>query len=189
MEIIGLLGHQGVGKNYIAEKILPFILEEKPTIVLAFADHFKIDCICKHGIEYDKVFGKKDYKTRKILQRVGTEEGRNVYGDNIWINITEAWIKTFYSRGIKRFIISDVRFQNEVDWIKSLNGIVIKINAPNRYMNRLTSENDNNKERIEEIKSHLSESIIDKIQNFDLSINNDDGDDIIDQLNTIFKNV
>ena len=56
-------------------------------------------------------------------------------------------------------------------------------------MNRLTSENDNNKERIEEIKSHLSESIIDKIQNFDLSINNDDGDDIIDQLNTIFKNV
>ena len=78
MEIIGLLGHQGVGKNYIAEKILPFILEEKPTIVLAFADHFKIDCICKHGIEYDKVFGKKDYKTRKILQRVGTEEVDNL---------------------------------------------------------------------------------------------------------------
>lgn len=59
MEIYGLLGHQGVGKNYIAEKVLPKVLPNKQTVVLAFADHFKVDSICKYGLDYNKVYGKK----------------------------------------------------------------------------------------------------------------------------------
>ena len=47
MEIIGLIGHQGVGKNYVAENILPSILPPKNTDDLAFADHFKKECITK----------------------------------------------------------------------------------------------------------------------------------------------
>jgi phosphomevalonate kinase len=178
MEIIGLLGHQGVGKNYIAEKILPSVLQDKRTIVLAFADHFKIDCINKHNLEYDKVFGNKDFETRKKLQIVGTEEGRDVYGQDIWIKILESWIKVHNSRGIKRFIISDVRYQNEVDWIKSLNGIVIKIDAPNRFMARLVSETNNDIEKMNKIKFHQSEKMIDEIMNYDNIVNNDFGSDI-----------
>ena len=46
LEIIGLLGHQGVGKNYIAEHIIPKVLNNaKNTVVIAFADHLKINCI------------------------------------------------------------------------------------------------------------------------------------------------
>lgn len=56
--IIGLIGHQGVGKNYIAEKVLPDILPQENTVVLAFADHFKIDCITKYNADYDKVYMK-----------------------------------------------------------------------------------------------------------------------------------
>ena len=113
VEIIGLLGHQGVGKNYLAEKILPKILPQKNTVVLAFADHFKIECISKFGANYDKVFGKKDFDTRKLLQRVGSEEGRDKYGADIWIKHLHNWIKVLSSRGVERFIISDVRFENE----------------------------------------------------------------------------
>ena len=83
MEIIGLLGHQGVGKNYISEKILPSLLEKKNYVVLAFADHFKIDCISKYNADYDKVYGEKDFETRKLLQKIGTEEGRNKFGYDI----------------------------------------------------------------------------------------------------------
>ena len=93
MEIIGLLGHQGVGKNYIAEKVLPKILPKKNYIVLAFADHFKVDCICKHNMEFNKIFGKKDFETRKKLQIIGTEEGRDKYGYDIWIRVLETWMK------------------------------------------------------------------------------------------------
>lgn len=183
VEIFGLLGHQGVGKNYIAEKILPKLLPKKNTVVLAFADHFKIDCISKYGAEYNKVYGEKDFKTRKLLQKVGTEEGRNKYGDDIWIKTLDNWIKTLNSRGVERFIISDVRFENEAKWIKSCNGKVIKINAPKRYRKRLENETNCNENKIKELMSHTSEKNIDIITNFDICINNDyDDTDVESQL-------
>ena len=186
MEIIGLLGHQGVGKNYFAEIVLPKILPNKNTVILAFADHFKVDCICKYNADFTKVFGEKDYETRRLLQRVGTEEGRNKFGYDIWIRTLETWIKLLNSRGVERFIISDVRFQNEADWLKSLNGILIKIDSPIRFNERLMKETNNDQKKINEIKSHASEINIDKILNYDICINNDPGENIIDPLNNFF---
>ena len=144
MELIGLLGHQGVGKNYIAENILNEILPKKNTLIMAFADHFKVDCVTKKNVSYDKVFKEKDKESRRLLQIVGTEEGRNIYGDNIWINTLETWLNIYKSRGVKRFIISDVRFQNEVDWIKKMGGYVIKVNASDRHKNKVCQESNNN---------------------------------------------
>ena len=182
MELIGLLGHQGVGKNYIAEKILIKFLDTKPTIILAFADHFKIDSIGKHNLEYEKVFHKKDYETRKKLQIIGTEEGRDKYGEDIWINIMHNWIKILNSRGIKRFIITDVRFQNEANWIKSLNGIIIKIEAPNRYMNRVVDEAGKDTDKIKDIILHPSEKNIDEIKNYDICLKNDLDDNVENEI-------
>jgi hypothetical protein len=176
-QIIGLLGHQGVGKNYIAEKIFPMILPKKNTVVLAFADHLKINCITKHGADFDKVYGKKDYETRKLLQIEGTEEGRDKYGKDIWINTLHAWIKVLNSRGVERFIISDVRFPNEANWVKSVGGTVIKIHAPKRYHTRLTNETNGDPQKMKEIMEHSSEKNIDTIDTFDILINNDPEDD------------
>ena len=187
MEIIGLLGHQGVGKNYIAEEILLKKLDYKPTLVIAFADHFKIEGISKYDLEYDKVYGKKDFYTRKRLHLIGTEEGRQKFGYDIWIKTIHNWIKVYNSRGIKRFIIPDVRFQNEVDWIKSLNGVVIKINAPNRYIARVKEEASNDNEKIQKIISHESENMIDKIENYDFLFNNDYNDNINNEIETFIK--
>lgn len=184
VEIIGLLGNQGVGKNYIADIL--FNKSKVPTLILAFADHFKVDCVCKYDMNYNKVFHKKDNETRKKLQRIGTEEGRNVYGEDIWIRITENWIKTFNLRGIKRFIISDVRFQNEVDWIKSLGGKIIKINAPKRYKTRLYEESESFSEGgITETSNHISEKGINSILNYDYILNNDPDDDFNEELRNI----
>lgn len=99
MEIIGLLGHQGVGKNYIAEEILLKKLDYKPTLVIAFADHFKVEGISKYDLEYNKVYGKKDFYTRKRLHFIGTEEGRQKFGYDIWIKTIHNWIKVYNSRG------------------------------------------------------------------------------------------
>ena len=182
MEIIGLMGHQGVGKNYIADVLLKN-LPKKNSVIIAFADHFKVDCICKHNCEYNKVFGEKDYETRRMLQKVGTEEGRNVFGENIWINVTETWIKLLNERGVERFIICDVRFQNEADWIKKMNGILVKIIAPKRYRIRLERETNNNEELMNQIKNHKSEVMIDEFSDYDIQIKNDIDDNLdIDNL-------
>ena len=73
---------------------------------------------------------KKDTITRKKLQEIGTEMGRNKYGDNIWIDIVYNWMKVYSSRGIKRFIITDVRFENETYMIKTLGGEIWRIQRP-----------------------------------------------------------
>jgi hypothetical protein len=187
MEVIGLLGHQGVGKNYIAEKVLAKVLEDQNTVVIALADHFKIDSICKHNLEYNKVFGQKDFQTRKKLQKLGTEEGRDKYGSDIWINILYTWMKLLYSRGTKTFIIPDLRFQNEVDWCKNIGGIVIKINASQRFNLRVEQESLNNPEKKKSILEHPSERGIDKIQNYDYEVNNDFEVDVESQIKKIFN--
>ncbi len=187
MEVIGLLGYQGVGKNYIAENILNEILPKENTLIMAFADHFKIDCINKHNVEFNKIYLNKDIESRKLLQRVGTEEGRDVYGDDIWVNVLESWMRVYNNRGIKRFIICDVRFQNEVNWIKKIGGIVIKINANDRRRTKLLEETSNNEEKVKEICDHRTESELENVKGYDYEVNNSVGKNIKEELVTVFN--
>jgi hypothetical protein len=88
---------------------------------------------------------------------------------------------------VERFIISDVRFQNEADWVKLLDGTLIKIESPIRYNQRLANETNNNQDKINEIKAHASEVNIDKISNYDICINNDPGQNIFEPLNNFLN--
>jgi dephospho-CoA kinase len=172
MEIYGFIGNMGCGKNYIAEKIFLPKLKSKPTLVMAFADHFKITAICFQNLTYDKVFGEKDNHTRKILQELGTELGRDKYGDDIWLKVMTNWMRVYNERGIERFIITDVRFENEVNFIKDLNGKIIKIDAPNRNMDRLMKESKGDIIKINELAKHRSEIYIKEFKDYDYIVDN-----------------
>lgn len=186
IEIIGLLGNQGVGKNYIAENIIPKLLNNKRYVVLAFGDLLKIDLITKNNISYSEVFENKTHKTRLLLQQLASLE-KEKYGDNIFIEKLDSLIRVLRDRCIERFIISDVRFQNEIDWINSLNGVVIKINAKNRFLDRLIKENGNDDEKIKKIISHDSEKNINMVKGWKYEVYNNDGDNIEEQLFNIFR--
>lgn len=72
---------------------------------------------------------------RKILTRFGTDFGRKTLSENIWINavFSKYRPKIDAPEGIvpkdweSKWIITDVRFPNEVEKIKSIGGIVIKV--------------------------------------------------------------
>jgi dephospho-CoA kinase len=172
MEIYGFIGNMGCGKNYIAEKLFLPKLTPKPTLVMAFADHFKVTAICFENLDYHKVFGEKDEFTRKKLQALGTELGRDKYGDDIWLRVIHNWMKVYNERGIERFIITDVRFENEVNFIKSLGGKIIKIEAPDRNLERLTKESNGDENKIKELASHRSETYIKEFMGYDYIIDN-----------------
>mgnify|MGYP001265092179 CR=1 FL=1 len=78
----------------------------------------------------------------------------------------------YHSRGVERFIITDVRFVNEAEWLKRCGGKLIKIEAPDRYHERLMQESGGNQERYDSIKNHPSEKNIRNIKNIDFIINN-----------------
>jgi len=190
IEVFGFCGKIGTGKNYIAEQIFQKMMPEKQTAVLAFADQLKIDGIVKLGLERYKCFVEKDEFTRKSLQRIGTEEGRDVYGKDLWINYLREWIMVNAERGVKRFIISDVRFKNEFDLIaEEFNGINIRVNAPERNREKLIQEAKGDEEKLALLSAHISETDLDEGRDFDYTITNDYQDNAVLQVRELIKEI
>ncbi len=58
------------------------------------------------------------------MQTLGTEWGRNLIGDNFWVEL--AMSKALSSQ---RAVITDVRFPNEVEAVQNHGGVVVGISA------------------------------------------------------------
>lgn len=124
IQVIGMSGRAKSGKNYLARHaLLPMGF-----FPLALANHFKVDAVVRDGAPLDEVFfTDKSDEVRDMLQRRGTEEGRHVLGEDIWIRTTEAWIAAAVAAGWHRFVITDLRFKNEADWVNTLGGRVVRV--------------------------------------------------------------
>ena len=178
VEIYGFAGKLGSGKNYLAEKVFSKMLEPKPAVFMCFADQIKIDGIYKKGLDRNKCWIKKDEKTRRTLQTLGTEEGRDVFGKEVWINNTKEWMIMHAFRGVKRIFITDMRFKNEFDFIKSLGGININVASPERNQQALERESEGDAEKLKVLAGHSSETDLDSGREFDYVIHNDFGQEL-----------
>ena len=85
----------------------------------------------------DLSFLKSNYITiRQLLQVFGTNVMREIFDDNIWINLTTR--DSFYNN----LIISDLRFNVEYEAIKNLKGCFIYIERPNCEVGNHASEQE-----------------------------------------------
>ena len=127
--IIGLSGPAGAGKTYAAN-VLRNVLNENASggffNVESFADPLKAFVLNLAGEKFPMrkdaqhpVFPEMTY--REALQRIGTEVMRDSLDKDIWIRSLD--VRTEH----QNIIIDDVRFENEVDWIRSKGGIVLRI--------------------------------------------------------------
>ena len=122
---------------------------------------------------------------RWLLQTLGTDALRNVVHENVWVNALMAdynGLKDFKG-GSQRvyedtkynypnWIITDMRFPNEMDAVKARGGITIRVNRTNRW---------NKPQDIE----HTSETALDN-HNFDFVIDNNGSiSDLIDKVRDI----
>lgn len=161
IKVIGISGKSGTGKDYISQQFLRPLGYYQWNL----AWHFKVWTVGKGLATHDEVFYTKPPHIRRELQLEGTERGRKVYGDDVWCNTAFEWFTLLNEHsGIDKFVISDVRFPNEIDFIRNLGGEVIRIHAPRRAeSNSLTPEN----------RLHISETALDDYGEFDHIINND----------------
>lgn len=71
---------------------------------------------------------------RLLLQLLGTEAGRNIIHPNIWVNALMSEYIPYSTRGSSyeleesKWIITDMRFPNELEAVKKRGGITIRIN-------------------------------------------------------------
>lgn len=173
--IIGITGLAGHGKDTIGQ----ILVERHGFTRVAFADKVReaavvIDPLVwykdeKKNVAWrlaDLIFvagwseAKKSPDVRRLLQRIGTDMGRNLFGADVWIN---ALFATFDNS--KDYVITDVRFPNEADAIRQRGGEMWRVYRPN-YDNGVGD-------------SHESEQFAHKIR-ADTVICNDGGvDDLI----------
>lgn len=64
-------------------------------------------------------------EVRETLQRAGKDAGRDVIGENVWINAAMA-----EADNLERVVFTDVRFDNEAITIRRRGGIIIRIDRP-----------------------------------------------------------
>jgi hypothetical protein len=175
MNIIAFAGRKQSGKTTCAMAVASdFELRDmtmtKTAMIYNFADPLKQLCIDIFGIEYrqcygcdedknelvDCYWGDKQLTAREVLQIVGTDMFRTMQ-HHVWSSAT---IRKIEKEMPDLAIIADCRFPNEVDAIKNVGGIVIKLTRNPHH------------------SDHASEIALDPDQydqfNFDLIIENHD---------------
>lgn len=186
MLVIAVSGKMGSGKDYIVSKyIIPYIqgVLNKRCLHVCFADQLKVLAIVRGSVSYTDVFVKKTHESRALLQVEGTQNARSKDPD-IWIRYLDTWAEIYRSRNIDVFVISDLRFKNEFDWVRSKCGVVIRVKAPERNKERLMQESNGDINVSVNLKSHVSELGLDDLseEQYDIVINNDFTDIIDTQL-------
>ena len=160
MNLIGITGYAGSGKSTLAE----LICNSDPSWKrIRFAGPIK-SVMIELGLTTEQVDGEEKEvpcsllcgKTpRYAMQTFGTEWGRRLIGESIWLNVFKRRAECLLADGFN-VVVDDVRFPNEAEFIRSLGGKIVKVM---RGMDRPRMQ-------------HESESYIDRI-NEDHTIYND----------------
>ena len=96
---------------------------------------------------------------RELYQTLGTDWGRDMIDENIWVRQLENRLK--YYAGVD-VVVSDVRFENEAEFIRLNSGTIIHIQ----------------RDTAEAVRSHTSEAGIKFMIGKDLLINNNSSLDV-----------
>jgi hypothetical protein len=64
-------------------------------------------------------------QTRALLQRFGTEVGRNLWGENFWVDKAMAKVAQY-----DRVVIADMIYPNEYEAIRAANGKLWRVEKP-----------------------------------------------------------
>lgn len=179
MTIIGLCGNKGTGKDTLAD----ILVANESFIKVAFADFIKNALIPLFGWE-ENIFdpNKKELEDpywgvtpRKMCQQLGTEflrvQCNNLISKKFHLPNGEEYESTFHIKRINQDIIkfldvnkdaniifSDIRFQDELDYVKKLGGKIVKV--------------ENNKVQKNEFSDHVSEVNINNLKGIDIIIEN-----------------
>jgi hypothetical protein len=143
--IIGLSGFQGSGKDTIAEHLikeygfirLTFASAVKDIISIMFGwPRIKLEGLTKEDrawreeVDYwwSKTLKMPNLTPRYVMQYIATDVFRNHFHPDIWVKIVENEINKILAVSInKNIIISDCRFENEINMILRLGGKIIQV--------------------------------------------------------------
>jgi hypothetical protein len=184
MRLIGFLAKRQRGKDTICDYITKHHNYQKKS----FAEPLKKGVQCFFNFTDEQLYTDKKeiiddkwgVSPREVFQIIGTNIVRDQFdilfnnkikGETFWIQNFNIW----YDKQYKNILVSDIRYQNEVDYVLNKGGIVIKINRELKE---------------EDIDNHKSEKDMEHINNYNISIdNNGTLQELYSKINWIMKNL
>ena len=127
--IIGLIGKKSSGKDTLAD----YLVQQHGFVKYAFSDPIKEACKAiflltdeqLHSVaKKEEVDPRWELSPRQMFQFLGTDMIRKQIDEGFWIRHFRYWYGE--NKG-KNIVVSDCRFQNEVDVILEVGGSVVKL--------------------------------------------------------------
>lgn len=160
--IIGISGKMGAGKNCLGELLVKHFEQAGYKFrLIAFADALK-DAYCNaHGLTREQLEREKD------MHRAGLQ----AFGEKMREQDPAYWIKRLDGKMFKEqnYIITDVRYRNEVQWIRDKGGLnfrVIASPAVRATRRELTGETHKSEIDLDMVKAGIWHTIFDN--NYDV---------------------
>lgn len=132
--LIGLTGKKRCGKSSVAR----ILLEEYDFVEVSFAAPLyrmlaamlgQHEAALRDDATKDAPIAWLGRSPRYLLQTLGTEWGRNLVREDIWLSIASREIERHDSAG-RHVVVSDVRFPNEAALVRSRGGELWRIVRP-----------------------------------------------------------
>jgi hypothetical protein len=124
VSLLGISGEAGSGKSAITRELV----RQFGFSPWSLANPFKFDGIMTESLPVEEVLGsRKSPRTRQWLQERGTEYGRRIAGEDVWVNYLECAIWYLLDHGVKNIVVPDVRFPNEMSAVESLGGKTYRV--------------------------------------------------------------
>lgn len=134
--VVGLHGKAGCGKNTAADF---FAYQNKAEVIrqLAFGAGVKKATSSFFNIPIHEFYDHKDEVSvrwgmthRSMLQKVGTEFARNMISKDFWVLYLMPEMEDLLKDGTDVILITDVRFENEAEWVTKMGGYMVQIVRP-----------------------------------------------------------
>lgn len=122
MHLIGITGRAGAGKDTVADSLVT----RHGFTKISWADSLKAGMAAMgfpepaNREDKEKLIPGFNFSWREAAQKLGTEWGRHLDPD-IWLKTTERRMR----RATDRFVIADVRFNNEADMVRRKGGVML----------------------------------------------------------------
>lgn len=155
MHIIGLTGRAGAGKDTVLQ-----LLQERRFGIAraAFADALRVECAAAFGVDRtlfetrslkeiphqslastrcnDPAFVRHlgtlcwfaELKPRTVMQQWG--DYRRAVDADYWVRLLDPVAASARTIGCRALVVTDVRYQNEVDWLRRHGGVLWRVERP-----------------------------------------------------------